>query len=40
MAEGFEGEPEQQVVKVTTEPLTIEGGTVVLPPYAIRVVSL
>ena len=39
-AEGFEGEPEQQAVKVTTGPLTIEGGTVVLPPYAIRVVSL
>ena len=40
MAEGFEGEPEQQAVKVTTGPLAIEGGTVVLPPYAIRVVSL
>ena len=39
-AEGFEGEPEQQAVKVTTGPLTIEGDTVVLPPYAIRVVSL
>ena len=39
-AEGFCGMPEEQQVKVTTEPLVIEGNSIVLPPYAIRVVSL
>ena len=40
IAEGFDGQPEDQNVKVTQAPLLMEGSTVTLPPYAIRVVSL
>jgi len=40
IAEGFDGQPEDQSVRMKYEPLQTDGNTVVLPPYAIRVVNL
>lgn len=39
-AEGFSGQPEDQVTEVKTEPLQVKGGKLTLQPYSFKVIAL